>query len=113
MLEISYNIENTSDTDGKEISQVYVREVSPLVYRPLKELKNFSKDVIQAGEKKKIVLELEERDFAYYSTAEDRWVVTGGVYEILIGASSKDIRLTKRLLLSREKYMVMIYETGK
>lgn len=108
MLEISYDIENISDMDGKEISQVYVREVSPLVYRPLKELKNFSKDIIQAGERKKIVLELKERDFAYYSTAEDGWIVTDGVYEILVGASSKDIRLTKRLLLSREKYMVMI-----
>ena len=74
----------------------------------LKELKNFSKDVIRAGEREKIVLELKERDFAYYSTAEDGWIVTDGVYEILVGASSKDIRLTKRLLLSREKYMVMI-----
>lgn len=100
-FEVSYDIENISDIDGKEVSQVYVRELSPLVYRPFKELKNFSKDVVKAGEKKTITLELQKKDFAYYSTAEDKWFVTGGVYEVLIGASSKDIRLTKRLLLDK------------
>ena len=96
---VSYDIENISETDGEEVSQVYVRELSPLVYRPFKELKNFSKDVLKAREKKTITLELQEKDFAYYSTAEDKWIVTGGVYEILIGASSLDIRLTKRIYL--------------
>jgi len=99
--EISYDIENISETDGKEVSQIYVREISPLVYRPFKELKNFSKDFIKAGEKKKIILELNEKDFAYYSTSEDCWKVTGGVYEIMIGASSSDIRLTKKIVLNK------------
>ena len=100
---VSYDIENTSEIDGKEVSQVYVREISPLVYRPLKELRNFSKDVIKAGEKKKISLVLKEKDFAHYSTAEDKWTVTSGVYEILVGASSSDIRLTKRIFIENKK----------
>lgn len=102
-FQVSFDIENISDIDGKEVSQVYVREVSPLVYRPLKELKNFSKDIIKAGEKKKITVTLQEKDFAYYSTAEDKWVVTNGIYEILIGASSSDIRLRKRIFIENKK----------
>ncbi len=100
---VSYDIKNVSEADGKEISQVYVRELSPLVYRPFKELKNFSKDEIKAGETKNVVLELKEKDFAYYSTAEDQWTVTDGVYEILIGASALDVRLTKRILIENKK----------
>ena len=96
---ISYEIENASDRDGKEVSQVYVREISPFVYRPLKELKNFSKDEIKAGEKKKITLELCKRDFAHYSVSEDTWVVSKGIYEILVGTSSADIRLTGKLFI--------------
>ncbi len=100
IFRVSYDIENRSDIDGKEVSQVYVREVSPIVYRPFKELKNFSKDAIKAGEKKTITLELKERDFAHYSTSEDKWIVTSGVYEILIGASASDVRLVKRICIN-------------
>jgi beta-glucosidase len=100
-FEVSYNIKNVSEIDGKEVSQVYVREISPLVYRPLKELKNFSKDMIKAGDTKTIKLTLQEKDFAHYSTAEDKWIVTNGVYEILIGASVSDVRLVKRILLDK------------
>lgn len=102
-FEVSYDIKNVSKMDGKEVSQIYVRELSPLVYRPLKELKNFSKDYIAAGETKQIVLELSKKDFAYYSTAEDAWTVTDGVYEILIGASATDVRLTKRIFITSKK----------
>lgn len=99
---VSYDIANMSNIDGKEVSQIYIREVSPLVYRPYKELKNFSKDFICAGEKKTITVKLDKKDFAYYSTAEDAWVVTGGVYEILIGASAADVKLMKRIFIDKK-----------
>ena len=99
-FEISYDIENISDIDGKEVSQLYVREISPIVYRPLKELKNFSKDLIKAGEKKHITLKLDIKDFAYYSTADDKWKVNNGVFEIIVAASSADIKLTEKIIIN-------------
>lgn len=58
---VEYNITNISGTDGKEVSQVYVGECAPLVYRPKKELKAFSKDLIKAGETQRIKIELLKR----------------------------------------------------
>ncbi len=85
---IEYNITNISGTDGKEVSQVYIGECAPLVYRPKKELKAFSKDLIKAGETKKIKIELQKKDFAYYSIADDGWKVEDGIFQITVGPSS-------------------------
>ena len=92
-FEVSYKIKNTSKTGGKEVSQVYVREVVPLVDRPLRELKGFSKDYIAAGEEKTIKIRLDYSSFAFFSTAYDKWFVENGIFEISVGASSRDIRL--------------------
>ena len=91
--EVSYDIENVSDVNGKEISQVYVRDVFSMVLRPVKELKGFAKTALKAGEKKRVCVKLNARSFAYYNTALDRWYVENGDFEILVGASSRDIRL--------------------
>ena len=85
---IEYNITNISGTDGKEVSQVYVGDCVPLVYRPKKELKAFSKDLIKARECKKIHIELVKKDFAYYSIADNGWKVDDGMFQITVGPSS-------------------------
>lgn len=90
---VSYDIKNVSDTDGAEISQVYVKDVFCMVERPEKELKGFEKTFIKAGETKRVSVELDFRSFAYYNTAFDKWHVENGAFEILIGSSSQDIRL--------------------
>lgn len=94
---VSYTIKNTSSVDAKEISEVYVKDVHSTVARPEKELKGFSKDLIKAGESKRISVDLNRRSFAYYSVALDDWRVENGWFEILVGASSQDIRLTKKI----------------
>ncbi len=94
---VSYTVKNTSKTDGKEISQVYVRDVVAMVARPLKELKGFSKDFIKAGEEKRISVKLDFSSFAYYSVAMDKWFVENGDFEILVGASSSDIKLSGKV----------------
>ena len=99
VVKVCFEVENTSRIDGKEIAEVYVRECAPLVYRPLKELKGYAKEAVGAGKRKKFCVELPMRAFAHWSTAIDRWEVTEGDYEILIGASSEDIRLRARLTL--------------
>lgn len=96
-FELNYTIENISEWDAYEISQVYVKDVFCSVSRPKKELKGFHRDLIRAQEKKKISIRLDWRAFAYYSTAYDDWHIENGDFEILIGASSVDIRLRKKI----------------
>ncbi len=92
-LEASYEIENTSARDGKEISQIYVRPCAPFVYRPDRELKGYSKNGVAAGKKVRVTVELDVSAFAYWSTATDGMQADDGLYEIAVGASSEDLRL--------------------
>jgi len=102
-LEMTYEIENTSAVDGKEVSQIYVREVTPRVYRPYKELKEYSKDEIPAKKRVTVKRTLPLSAFAHWSASKDCWEVTDGVYEILVGASSADVRLVKKVLILNGK----------
>ena len=93
LLRMSFFIENTGDLEGKEIAQVYVHDPVSSVFRPEKELAGFTKLELKPGEKKKVELELDLFAFAFYSPERREWVVEPGEYEILVGASSRDIRL--------------------
>lgn len=90
---VSYDITNTSSVDGAEVSQLYVKDVFSMVVRPEQELKGFEKTFLKAGETKRVSIKLDFRSFAYYNTALEKWHVENGVFEIGVGASSKDIRL--------------------
>lgn len=94
---VSYKIKNTSDTDAAEISQVYVKDVFCICSRPEKELKGYSKDVIPAHGEKTVTIKLDKTAFEYYSTAIDGWYIENGDFEILVGASSRDIRLCAKV----------------
>ena len=94
---VSYTVKNVSKFDGKEVSQVYVRDVISMVARPVKELKGYSKDFIKAGEEKRISIKLDFSSFAYYSVVTDGWLVENGDFEILVGSSSRDIKLAGRI----------------
>ncbi len=92
-VQVRYTLCNRGDMDGKEISQIYVRACSSYVYRPLKELKGFSKDMVRISGSTAVTAVLDRSSFAYWSTARDCWTVEEGIYEILVGASAADIRL--------------------
>ncbi len=94
---VSYDITNNSDIDAKEISQIYVRDVLARVVRPYKELKGFSKDLIKAGETKRVSVKLDKSAFAFYSIPLKDWHVESGNFEIMVGASSQDIRLSAKI----------------
>lgn len=96
-LEVKFKIKNDSEVDGKETAQIYVRPIAPLVYRPDKELKSFVKVEIKAGEREDVKLELDNRAFEYWSTATDGFKTDDGLYEILVGASCADIRLSAKI----------------
>ena len=92
-LSVRCGVKNVSERDGKEIVQLYVRPLDPFVYRPEKELKGSQKIAVKAGGEREAVFVLQKDAFSYWSTAVDGWRVDDGLYEILIGASSQDIRL--------------------
>ena len=97
-----------SERCGKEISQIYVRPIAPRVYRPAWELKGYAKTELKANEKKKVSAKLVLSDFAYYSVAENRWKADDGLYEIYVGASSEDIRLTQKVRIKDGKLLAKI-----
>lgn len=91
---LTYKIKNTGNVDGAEISQVYVSDKESTIYRPTKELRAFNKVFLKAGEEKEIKIELSKRAFAYYNVNINDWHVESGEFDILVGASSRDIRLS-------------------
>lgn len=92
-LKLSFKVKNTGTVDGAEIAQVYVRDTLSTIFRPDKELKGFKKVFLKAGEETEIEIELNKRSFAYYNTYIHDWHVESGSFEILVGASSRDIKL--------------------
>ncbi len=90
---ISFKITNTGDVAGKESCQIYVAPMESSVLRPEKELKEFAKVSLNPGETKEVELFLDTRAFSYYNTNINDWFAESGKYEILVGASSQDIRL--------------------
>ncbi len=90
----TFTIQNTGSRDGAEVAQLYVRAKNPSVYRPAKELKGFAKVFLKAGEKKNVTIPLDDKAFRYFNVKTNRFEIDGGEYEILIGASVADIRLT-------------------
>jgi beta-glucosidase len=93
-LTATLKIKNTGAVAGKETIQLYVRDVETAVFRPDKELKGFAKVELQPGEETEIAIELDRRAFAYYDAELEDWHVEAGAFEILAGASSRDIRLS-------------------
>lgn len=96
-VSVSVKIKNTGDVFGKEIVQLYVRDIESSVIRPEKELKGFEKVGLEPGEEKEITFELNKRSFAYYNVELGDWHVESGEFEILIGKSSKDIVLKETI----------------
>jgi beta-glucosidase len=92
-LDVSFDLRNTGRYSGKEAFQVYVRDIRSLLVRPEKELKYFAKIELAPGESKIVTLHLDREAFWYFNPARDAWVVETGDFEILIGASSRDLRL--------------------
>ena len=90
----TFTLKNTGDRDGAEVAQLYVHAKAPSVYRPVKELKGFAKVFLKAGESKEVTIPLDDKAFRYWNSKTNRFEIDGGEYEILIGASVADIKLT-------------------
>jgi beta-glucosidase len=98
-LTVTVTVTNTGKLRGKEVVQLYVRDEQASVQRPEKELRGFAKLELQPGESRDVQFVLSARDFSYFSTRHDRWLAESGDYQLLVGASSRDIRLRQPVTL--------------
>jgi beta-glucosidase len=91
--QVSFDIKNTGKKAGAEVAQVYVKAMHSSVDMPEKELKGFTRVFLRAGERKRVSLSLDSDAFSYYNTDQKKFVVDKGDYQIIVGASSRDLKL--------------------
>lgn len=94
-VKVSISVTNTGKIKGSEIVQLYVHDVRASVDRPYKELKGFAKVELSPSETKTVTITLDKRAFSFFDTSTNKWITEPGDFELLVGASSKDIKLKK------------------
>ena len=94
---IRFTVTNTGMRAGAEVAQMYVGKAESGLVRPKKELKGFAKVWLEAGESREIEIEFDDKTFRYFNTKTNQWEVEGGIYTIMVGASSADIRLSAEI----------------
>ena len=107
---VSLTVTNTGSRAGTETVQLYVHHVDAPVYRPEQELRAFSRTTLEPGDSSTVRLSLDARAFAYWHESQHRWHVAPGSYDLLLGASSRDIRLKSTVVLAGEPLAVPLSE---
>ena len=101
---VEFTITNTGKRDGAETAQLYVGKPSDRgnkhpgqepegIFRPVRELKGFTKISLKAGESKRVAIPFDDKTFRYWNVKTDQWEQEGGAWKIMVGASAEDIRL--------------------
>lgn len=101
-LEVKADVTNSGKVTGKEVAQLYVRDVQSTFARPEKELKAFKKVKLDSGQTKTITFTLDREAFWYFDVSKNAWSIESGEFEILVGASSRDLRLSGAVILNPE-----------
>ena len=96
---LNLRVTNTGKRYGGEVVQVYVRDQESSLPRPEKELKEFQKIFLPPGGSEVLRIPLGEDAFKYFDDQKQSWVLEEGRFDILIGSSSRDIRLRGRVNL--------------
>ncbi len=91
---LTFSLTNTGSVAGTEVAQVYVAKPGAQVFRPAEELKGWAVVELEPGESKRVSVPLDRRSYAYFDVGTGAWEVEGGSYELRVGASVEDIRLT-------------------
>jgi beta-glucosidase len=91
-IEVSVDVTNSGDRAGREVVQLYLRDVESSLARPAKELVGFEKISLEPGETETVRLALDRRALSFYDPARSDWVAEAGDFELLVGHSSRDIR---------------------
>lgn len=90
---VSFKLKNTGKVNGKEVAQIYIRAINSQVYRPLMELKGFVKVSLRPDESKTVKVPLGTPAFSFFNPVTHQWEVETLDYEIMVGSSSKEIKL--------------------
>jgi len=90
-IEVTFNIKNTGNVDGKEVIQLYVSNPTSSVEKAAQELKGFKKIFVKSGTSEKVTIQLPLKELAYYNIEKKEWIVETGTYNLKIGNSSRNI----------------------
>ena len=93
-VRVTCSVTNTGSRAGAEVAQLYVADPIASVARPVRELRGFARLTLAPGETGNAVFELDARDLSFWSESVGDWVLEEGEFEIAVGASSRDLRLT-------------------
>lgn len=107
VINVSCDVRNSGSVDGKEVVQVFVSRKDSMIFRAAQELKGFQKVSLKAGEQKRVVFSIPVHELAFYNTEGSSWQVEDGDYEVRIGSSSRDIRLTGKIQVSSKNTHVI------
>jgi beta-glucosidase len=97
-IRVEITVSNTGKADGEEVVQLYLRDLVASVSRPVMELKDFKKIKLKAGEKRTIQFVIDRNKLSFYNQQLD-WIAEPGKFDLMIGASSRDIRARERFEL--------------
>ena len=97
---VTFDVKNTGKRAGKEVAQLYIGDPQCSVGRPVRELKAFQKIALAPGERKTVRFQLDDRALSFYDTANRRWTAEPGDFDVLVGSSSRDIRLKGTLTVT-------------
>ncbi|MGN1026310.1 MAG: glycoside hydrolase family 3 C-terminal domain-containing protein, partial [Faecousia sp.] len=106
---VSVRVTNSGAVKGAEVVQLYIAPPKGGLFRPEKELKGFARVELEPGESKTVEFALDGCSFAVWS---DGWKIPGGTYTILVGASSRDIRLQQSIEVAGEKIGAPAWQAG-
>ncbi len=99
-LTVTFKVKNTGNVDGAEVTQLYVADKESTIFRAVKELRAFSKVFLKSGEEKEVSFTLSKRDFAFFNVFTGEYQVESGEFDILVGASSRNILLSNTVTVN-------------
>ena len=94
---VSLDAENIGELKGDEVVQLYIKDTESSIIQPIKKLRKFRRISLNKGETKTVTFKLTKEDFSFWSSTQKDWFIENGTFEILVGASSRDIKLKKRI----------------
>lgn len=94
---VTFTITNTGNMDGAEVAQVYVSCKNGKIFRPMKELKGFTKVFLKAGESRTVTVHLDDKAFRYFNVITDRWEVETADYEIMVASNVSEVKLAQTI----------------
>jgi beta-glucosidase len=100
-VEVSFDLQNVGSRAGSDVAQLYTHQVKSAVVQPIQSLRAFQRVMLQPGETKHVTFMLPASQLAYYDVGSKDFVVEPGMFNLMIGSSSEDVRLRAQLEVKR------------